>query len=149
MPNIEVAQDFIHLLVGKKNKKDTWIKKNLRTESFYHLEELLVYKLGSMLLLGRTQALVLSAVICTLAYVSPAARTPFPQVLLLPPVPPAAKWHQITPGYAQTPISAMRMRQKCQRHCAYVGQEIFLWIALYFCWDVKQKSVHACSVSCC
>lgn len=84
-------------------------------------------------------------VICTLAYVSSEARTSFPQVLLLPP---AAKWHQRTPGYAQTPTSARRMRNgvQCQRHCSYVGQEIFLLTALYFWWGVKQKSAHACSL---
>lgn len=153
MPNIEVGQEVSPL--GEKKPKRIEKKKRLglkvwEAESFYLLEELLLYKLGSTVLLGRTQALVLSAVICTLAHDSPAARTPLlPQVLLLPPVPPAAKWHQTTPGYAQTPISATRMRQKCQRHCAHVGQEVFLCIALYFCWGVKQKSAHACSASCC
>lgn len=42
-----------------------------------------------------------------MAHVSSAARAPFPQVLL---VPPPASWHQMTPGYAQTATSAMRLR---------------------------------------
>lgn len=138
MQNKKVNQDFAYFLVQKKRKKKTTPKQ----ERVWICKVFTSFRCFLLTNLNPRYSWIEQRntwFTCTLAPVSPAARTLFPQDLLPPP---DTRCHLVM---LQLLASTMRLRNGdgalCQRHWASIGQQIFLLIALYYLAGVWNRNL--------
>lgn len=138
MQNKKVNQDFAYFLVqNKRKKKQPQNRKESEYVKFLHLSGVFSWLTWIHVYSWIEQRNTWFT--CTLAPVSPAARTLFPPDLLPPP---DTRCHLVM---LQLLASTMRLRNGdgtlCQRHWASIGQQIFLLIALYYLAGVWNRNL--------